>query len=117
MTRPFGMPPPRAKSSDSEPVGMHSTLVACASPSFMIEPLPNCFSMVSRARPSALLLPSPAADESAVVLLVVADFLASFAIVLVPPWLRQLVILLRFLHCLLYQKLIAKSLGLCQIFC
>src|SRR5258708_9214533 len=51
VTRPRGMPPtPRAISSAMEPVGMISTAMRCwASPSFMIEPLPNCFSICEMA--------------------------------------------------------------------
>ena len=46
-TRPRGTPPtPRAMSSAIEPVGIVSTAMRLeASPSRMIAPLPNCFSM------------------------------------------------------------------------
>src|SRR5215470_1994214 len=48
MTRPRGRPPqPRAMSSAKEPVGMTFTSGAgWSSPRRMIEPLPNCFSIV-----------------------------------------------------------------------
>src|SRR5207302_5750525 len=51
-TRPRGTPPtPSATSSWIAPVGMTSTCsLAWCSPSFMMEPLPNCFSICVRAR-------------------------------------------------------------------
>src|SRR5216683_6339121 len=56
VTRPRGMPPtPRAISNAMEPVGMISTAMRCwASPNFMIEPLPNCFSICEMAFSIAL---------------------------------------------------------------
>src|SRR6267154_6676514 len=64
--RPLGMPPPSARSSDRLPVGVVSTCTVCDSPSFIIDPLPNCFSIVSRARPRAFVLPSVAPIGSSV---------------------------------------------------
>src|SRR5262245_42217412 len=57
MTRPLGMPPtPSARSSPSEPVEVASTVSACDSPSFMIEPLPKDFSICDSAVSKALFL-------------------------------------------------------------
>src|SRR5438552_218398 len=54
--RPRGTPPtPVARSRPSEPVWITSTpTFALSSPSFMMAPLPNCFSICWRARSSAL---------------------------------------------------------------
>src|SRR6266849_11129148 len=55
MTRPRGSPPtPSARSSPREPVGMTGTSVGISAvPSFIIEPLPNCFSIWAIARSMA----------------------------------------------------------------
>ncbi len=46
---------PRARSKEMAPVGMASTATAAPFwPSFMIEPLPNCFSIWDRAASMAL---------------------------------------------------------------
>ena len=45
IKRPLGNPPPSAKSSDSEPVGVVATFICERSPKRMMEPLPNVFSM------------------------------------------------------------------------
>src|SRR6056297_1932471 len=43
-------------SSDNAPVGIAGTSCPTVSPSFISEPLPNCFSMLARARSRALYL-------------------------------------------------------------
>src|SRR6478672_7990640 len=49
MTRPRGSPlPPRATSRLRDPVEMPATSLLTASPSFMIDPWPNSFSMAAR---------------------------------------------------------------------
>src|SRR5687768_13861329 len=54
VIRPRGTPPiPVARSSAIEPVGMASTFCRSAEPSFMIEPRPNCFSMLRMAASTA----------------------------------------------------------------
>ena len=58
--RPLGRPPtPSAKSSCRLPVGMTSTWVALALPSFITEPLPKSFSILPSATSSAFFLSSP----------------------------------------------------------
>ena len=55
VIRPRGMPPtPRARSSAIEPVGITSIAWMAAEPSFMIEPVPNCFSIARIAADTAL---------------------------------------------------------------
>jgi hypothetical protein len=55
VIRPRGMPPtPSARSSAIEPVGMKSTCCRAAEPSFMIDPVPNCFSIARIAASTAL---------------------------------------------------------------
>src|SRR6476661_7896744 len=52
---PLGMPrTPRARSRAIEPVGMKSTCCRAVAPSFMIEPVPNCFSIDRIAASTAL---------------------------------------------------------------
>src|SRR5581483_2710914 len=63
--RPRGKPPPNARSSEILPDGIHSTLAWVDSPNFIMEPLPNCFSIDSIARLNALALPSLAATPAA----------------------------------------------------
>ena len=58
MIRPFGYPPPSAKSKLKAPEGITSTSTLWASPNFIIDPSPNCLVIWSIARPSALSLPS-----------------------------------------------------------
>ena len=54
---PRGIPPtPRAASICMLPVGITEICVAAASPSFITEPLPNCFSICTRAASSAVCL-------------------------------------------------------------
>ena len=54
MMRPRGTPPtPSARSSPRLPVEMASTCSAALSPSFMMAPLPNCFSIWASAVVSA----------------------------------------------------------------
>ena len=55
ITLPLGTPPsPNAISRLNEPVGIASILkLTLASPSFIIEPLPNCFSILEIAASSA----------------------------------------------------------------
>lgn len=59
-TLPLGTPPkPSAISRLNEPVGIHSTFILVAeSPSFITEPLPNCFSILEIAASSAFILSS-----------------------------------------------------------
>ena len=55
VIRPRGMPPtPSARSSAIDPVGMKSTCWRETAPSFMIEPVPNCFSIERIAASTAL---------------------------------------------------------------
>ncbi len=55
VIRPRGMPPtPSARSRAIEPVGMKSTCCRAVAPSFMIEPVPNCFSIERIAASTAL---------------------------------------------------------------
>src|SRR5258706_7461188 len=55
VIRPRGMPPtPSARSSAIDPVGITSIAWIEPEPSFMIEPVPNCFSMVAIAAATAL---------------------------------------------------------------
>ncbi len=55
VIRPRGMPPtPSARSSAIEPVGITSIAVIEWAPSFMIEPVPNCFSIAWMAAATAL---------------------------------------------------------------
>ena len=60
MIRPRGMPPtPRAISRSMQPVGMAEMFrLAELSPSFMMAPLPNCFSICARAISRAFSLSS-----------------------------------------------------------
>src|SRR5215471_6390078 len=80
-TRPLGSPPtPSAMSSPSEPVDTtDKSLCTWASPIFMIEPLPNCFSIWASAAASALLLLSSIEfiplDLTKLMLLIAAPFL------------------------------------------
>ena len=49
MIRPRGKPiPPSARSSERDPVLMHSTFRSASPPSGMIDPSPNCFSICCR---------------------------------------------------------------------
>ena len=51
---PFGIPPiPSATSKLNAPVGIASTFIAVKSPSFITDPLPNCFSIWPNADSSA----------------------------------------------------------------
>ena len=55
MIRPRGNPiPPNARSRESDPVPIPETVIEELSESFMIEPLPNAFSICPRAFPSIL---------------------------------------------------------------
>ena len=52
--RPIGKPPiPSATSKPSDPVEIDSTSNVLVSPNFIIEPLPNCFSICPNAAASA----------------------------------------------------------------
>ena len=60
MMRPRGKPPmPSARSSERLPVEMASTCMVTFCPSFMIAPLPNCFSICESAVSSAVFFASP----------------------------------------------------------
>ena len=64
--RPRGTPPmPSARSRDSDPVGMASTLTGMSSPRRMMAPLPKFFSICAMAVSSALRLSADAAAGAA----------------------------------------------------
>src|SRR5690625_4936347 len=57
MTRPLGYPPiPSATSKANDPLGIVAIFCISFSPNFIIEPLPNCFSICLKAMSKACFL-------------------------------------------------------------